>query len=275
MGTDNTDDKKWLWLFLKIGGAVTVAWIVTLLIASVTVRKDGLAGQFGDVFGSINALFSGLAFAGVIVTVWMQREELKLQREELEATREELRGQKEQMELQNATLKLQQFESTYFQMLSLHNENLRGVVFSHSGRENFNDMWERFRGRVGEEKARKRSETQIEDVELEFSRIVRALSEATNKYQSFLPGYYRFISGMLSFAKKCPTGEAAYYADLIARQMSSKEQLMLMYFCLLPNDPYDLRTRVEEYGLLRYLPSEVYLDGFEDHKKLLSLQAFI
>ncbi|MCA0450752.1 MAG: hypothetical protein LCH62_13440 [Proteobacteria bacterium] len=48
-------------------------------------------GQFGDLFGAVNALFSGLAFAGVIVTILLQREELRLQRLELSQTREELR----------------------------------------------------------------------------------------------------------------------------------------------------------------------------------------
>jgi hypothetical protein len=48
-------------------------------------------GQFGDMFGAVNALFSALAFAILIHTMWLQREELALQREELEQTREELR----------------------------------------------------------------------------------------------------------------------------------------------------------------------------------------
>lgn len=47
-------------------------------------------GQFGDVFGSVNALFSGLAFSGIIYTILLQREELALQRKELELTRQEL-----------------------------------------------------------------------------------------------------------------------------------------------------------------------------------------
>ncbi len=38
----------------------------------------------------MNALFSGLAFAGLIYTVFLQREELALQRKELELTRQEL-----------------------------------------------------------------------------------------------------------------------------------------------------------------------------------------
>jgi hypothetical protein len=41
-------------------------------------------------FGAANALFSGLAFAGVIVAILLQRNELELQREELALTRHEL-----------------------------------------------------------------------------------------------------------------------------------------------------------------------------------------
>ena len=41
------------------------------------------AGQFGDSFGAINALFSGLALGGVIVAIWLQSRELELQREEM------------------------------------------------------------------------------------------------------------------------------------------------------------------------------------------------
>ena len=49
-------------------------------------------GSWNDpgMFGAINALFSGLAFAGIIFTILLQREELKLQRKELELTRDEL-----------------------------------------------------------------------------------------------------------------------------------------------------------------------------------------
>jgi hypothetical protein len=49
-------------------------------------------GQFGDMFGVVNATFSGLAFAGAIYAVLLQQEALALQREELKATREELKN---------------------------------------------------------------------------------------------------------------------------------------------------------------------------------------
>jgi hypothetical protein len=57
-------------------------------------------GQFGDMFGSVNALFSGLAFAFLIYTIWLQREELKLQREELKLQREALELQVEELKRQ-------------------------------------------------------------------------------------------------------------------------------------------------------------------------------
>lgn len=47
-------------------------------------------GTFGDMFGAVNTLFSGLAFAGLIYTIYLQSNELSLQRDELKLTREEL-----------------------------------------------------------------------------------------------------------------------------------------------------------------------------------------
>ena len=46
--------------------------------------------QFGSSFGAFSALFSGLAFGGIIYTIFLQRQELSLQREELEMQRQEL-----------------------------------------------------------------------------------------------------------------------------------------------------------------------------------------
>ncbi|QDU17472.1 hypothetical protein CA11_53140 [Gimesia maris] len=44
-------------------------------------------GAFGDKFGSVNTLFSGLAFAGVLFTIFLQSRELSATRSELKLTR--------------------------------------------------------------------------------------------------------------------------------------------------------------------------------------------
>ena len=62
-------------------------------------------GQIGDLFGGVNALFTGLAFAALIYTIVLQRKELEVQRQDLALSRNELRnsveaqrGQVEQLE---------------------------------------------------------------------------------------------------------------------------------------------------------------------------------
>ena len=61
-------------------------------------------GTFGDMFGGINSLFSGLAFCGIIISIMMQSEELKLQREEIKQNREELKGSRIAQEEQGKSL---------------------------------------------------------------------------------------------------------------------------------------------------------------------------
>jgi hypothetical protein len=85
-------------------------------------------GQFGDMFGVINSLFSGLAFAGIIYTILLQREELKAQREELKLTKQEFIKQ-------NETLRLQRFENTFFKLLDMHNGVVDTLVLIESSNE--------------------------------------------------------------------------------------------------------------------------------------------
>jgi hypothetical protein len=77
---------------LLFGGiiAVFLLWLIIPVGAILFFGKPNSAGEFGDTFGIINALFSSLAFALLIYTSFMQREELELQRKELKLTRKEL-----------------------------------------------------------------------------------------------------------------------------------------------------------------------------------------
>jgi hypothetical protein len=55
-------------------------------------------------FGSVNALFSGLAFAGLIFAGYLQHKQLTLQMTELSLQREELKLQREEMAASRAEL---------------------------------------------------------------------------------------------------------------------------------------------------------------------------
>ena len=74
---------------LSLAAVIIVLW---LAFGAIILWQFGWTGQgtFGDTFGVLNALFSGLAIGGVIVAVIMQKQELAYQREELKLTRKEL-----------------------------------------------------------------------------------------------------------------------------------------------------------------------------------------
>lgn len=99
---------------LLILGVVTViicfsfGWVVIGCISDWEHR-----GQFGDMFGGLNAVFSGLAFAGVIYAILLQRRELAMQREEMRMSREELAAQNQLITAQLATMQESlKFETT-------------------------------------------------------------------------------------------------------------------------------------------------------------------
>lgn len=78
---------------ILIGSVVTavalyasILLVITWPINSYSISQ---AGVFGDSFGVLTSLFSGLAFSGMIITILLQREELSLQREELKENRKE------------------------------------------------------------------------------------------------------------------------------------------------------------------------------------------
>ncbi len=82
--------ESYLLLFVLMIGVV-ILWFLSYFVLETLGEDAPTRGQIGDQFGAVNALFSGLAFAGIIYTIFLQRTELGLQREELAATREELK----------------------------------------------------------------------------------------------------------------------------------------------------------------------------------------
>ena len=60
---------------------VIIAWLVTLLALPLYFKGPSTVNEFGDMFGAVNALYSGLALAALLATLWAQKEELSKQSE--------------------------------------------------------------------------------------------------------------------------------------------------------------------------------------------------
>jgi len=134
----NNDDSrqfKW-WMFLVAAFFILIICLIYALMLS-NIDFKGFNendGTFGDSFGALNTLFSGLAFAGVICTIIMQSEELRLQRKELKDTKAELAksaiAQEQQVENQIAAAKLQAL-TTLFDAQDInphHNINIKPQI---------------------------------------------------------------------------------------------------------------------------------------------------
>ncbi len=130
MKNNSKDNKKIEQPNYKIWMSIGFILILIILIGyGLVVMEYKERGSFGDMFGAINALFSGAAFVGIIISMRMQSDELSLQRDELAQTREVLNDQKKQLEqqqqemaLQNETMRKQQFENTFFSLVDLLNK---------------------------------------------------------------------------------------------------------------------------------------------------------
>jgi len=85
------EKKNNLSLLTKLIVLVVIIWSSSTLFILLGLDNWSDRGTFGDLFGAVNALFSGLAFAGLIYTIVLQKQDLELQRNEIALNRAELK----------------------------------------------------------------------------------------------------------------------------------------------------------------------------------------
>jgi hypothetical protein len=118
--------------FLKIALGFLILTFIFPFIVNYFFSDWSQSGTFGDTFGALNALFSGLALAGVIVTILIQRTELKNQRIELALQRNEMKETRKEFLLNRTTSlvykQLDKFEMAIseFTIRTPHEQNLKG-----------------------------------------------------------------------------------------------------------------------------------------------------
>ncbi len=99
-------------LLIKLILMVVLIWGLSALLIMIFLSEWSDRGTFGDLFGAVNALFSALAFAVLIYTIILQREEIKQNREEIVLNRKELeKSSKLQKKAQDVLIK--QVEQTH------------------------------------------------------------------------------------------------------------------------------------------------------------------
>lgn len=244
-------------------------------------------------FGSVNALFSGLALAGIIFTILLQRLELKYQRDELKETRKEF-------QTQNETLKLQRFENTFFNLLSLHHQIVDSIDFSYYKNKNKGgspitrrDYTTHGLGRgvqdeelitiKGRDVFRNRYQSLSRRTRFDnLDDCLRVYIQEYETIQSDFGHYFRNLYRMVKLVHETEFLDTTVTADLykirykytsiIRSQLSDYELLWLFYNCLSKNGIEKFKRLVEEYSLLKNLPQDKLISIH--HKVKYNPQAF-
>lgn len=255
-------------------------WIFPWLVCDVEER-----GQWGDSFGSINALFTGLAFACMFYAIRqnskqlqqnneqleIQQEELKIQIEELQETRKEIRAQTKQLQAQDQTFRKQNFGSAFFQLLSLHNDIVNAIAIPNRsyGRHCFVEMLNELKEEHYPE-AQKAANSNTPEAKILNDTYERFLIS----YEPVVGYYFRHLYNVVKFVddhSDLLEEDTKRYTNLVRAQLSSYELGLLFYNCLSERGA-DFKEFVEAYALLEDISSTELID--EEHKKHYKESAF-
>ena len=233
-------------------------------------------GTFGDMFGAVNALFSGLAFSGLIVTLIMQHEELGLQRKELAQTNEELAAQREEFEAQTKTMKIQRFENTLFNMLSLQHDIVNSLYYlPKDGADHTPESKVRYVFDVFYNTKITRFQYGHEGNVYGIKGLIR-VENTPDAYRhvkeiSIFDNYFRHLYRIFKYIETSPLideTERYDYACIVRAQLSDYELLMLFYNALNVNDNGSLKFKqlIEKYAVFNNIREDMLAREHEDYK---------
>ncbi|MDC6167431.1 putative phage abortive infection protein [Paucibacter sp. XJ19-41] len=231
---------------------VVLAWITYPLLLSFAfstrdVTNAAKLAQFGDSFGALNALFSGLAVFGVSLS-------LILQGREIASNRRELRRQRD-------LLALQQFEGTLFNLLNLHSSSTNSLELQPRlgqiirGKGVFQHLYEGLVGgkyliEIGEDHAANLSNAQT-----------YLLLFASNS--GILRQHIEALRQICRFVNRSAPRSTHEYGGYIRSSISPHEAVLLLLHCLAhPNDK-ELSDHVCAFGLLENIQDPSLLENEE------------
>jgi hypothetical protein len=248
-----TSDHPSIWLLVGLLIAAALVFRLFWLVADwfVPPHDVGQAPTASDKIAAASALFSAFAFVGLIYTILLQRHELRSQSEDQETLREQVTRQA--------------FEGTFFQLLRLHNDNVRtqtaqvepfGEVVS--GRRAFVVAAAELEGRIANY-LRSRSDGPL-DLE-EINHIYSAVCEAgPNEFGH----YFRNLYHIVKYVDGAALSDGARYTAQIRAQLSQAEFVLLLANGLRRAGASKFKPYIEKYALLHEMRVSKHLQPLAD-----------
>lgn len=194
-------------------------------------------GQFGDSFGALNTLFTGLAFAGLAFTIYLQLSEGRLNEYERYEER---------------------FESRFFRV----NDALRSVVAGivvrdphapHGGKMKIGKdafgalLVEMSKFPLNPAEYPLGSLTPIDEIRVRYQMMY-------SSNEDDLGPYFRMLYQIIRYIQRSVVKNKQEYADVIRAELSSSELCLLAINCLTAQGE-NFKPLVEEFGLLKHMPA--------------------
>ena len=206
--------------------------------------------------GDTLAGFAGaLAFVWIIVTVWLQSQELSEQRKVLS-------DQRDEFEKTNDNMIAQRFEVSFFEIISTLNGIVESIDLANNGqvtakgRDCFRIYYERL----------VKKNDKFENTK-DFDTIN---SEFWLQYGHEFGHYFRFLYNALRVVSESKQAEEKH-GKLLRSMLSNHELLLIFYNCLHPNGENLLRYAVE-FELFDNLPIDSLIS--QEHFKLVPIETF-
>lgn len=253
--SDNEKESIWTsgWVFLVITTVVFAIWALNYYFMTKWFGQPDSPGTGGDLFGAATSLFSGLAFAGLIYTLFMQKQELKLQREQLKKQNEELKDTRKEFEIQR-------FESRFFGMIKLFNDHIQTIVVGGGGQQK--------RGRACLEQYARGLvwdlSQKVSDPQNNLQTHVDKFEKIYSDNEAQLGPYFRLLYNLfrqLEDQHGISNLEKKKHAAIIRAQLNSAELVLLLFNSVtVLGEPF--KKWVEGYALFEHLPPD-YAENFK------------
>lgn len=216
---------------------VLVLWGISWVCIYRFFDNWGDRGTFGDMFGAVNSLFSGLGLAGLIYTIWLQIKELQQQRKDIEETRK--------------LIVEQGIENKFFQLLRVHHEIVNSIeitgIESYKGRTAFKHIIDKLNRLITDKAIKTQDVSQL---------ITECLSAAEGQYGfgHYLKSLYNILVSIDKSDLDNETKE--FYVDIIEAQLSAHEIILLFYKGLSQSGKDTFKPLLEKYQLLTSLEKD-------------------
>lgn len=273
MTSQNKDNKKKT-DSSEISRYILLVILIWIFAGFILIKLDD-PGKFGDMYGALNTLFTGLAFALLIYTAKLQRDELELQRDELAETREEIRQQKEHLAAQNDVLRIQNFENTFFQLLRLLGDISESVNIPNQfipgkkseGKEAFIHLFsllnKHFEKRINDGLGEGKTKNEVAEI---------CCTEFFSRHQDVLGHYFRTLYNLIKLVKESQISNKRLYTNLIRAQLTNTEVMVIFYDCISSLGSEKFKPLLEEFSLLKVIDRDKLID--KAHYDIYELSAF-